>query len=134
MIDNTIQLFTLEPERWYAWQMIPGYASEHYYSPIYIHKIEKLRRGNGSLTLDFFNACYAEGVRNFSLEMRVLHRSTDYMITRLLYDDDSHLDRSAIISPITHAWLHQQLGWQHLEINQGESLDSYLSRHNWGCQ
>ena len=98
-------LFTLEKERWYAWEMLPGYTGSRYYSPIRVENIQPLQTGRGILELRFWNACYAEGVQSFVLRLMVLHRGQEYMIVKLLYGDDSEGDRCGIISPITSSWL-----------------------------
>ena len=53
-------LFTLEEDRWYAWQMLPGYGSlGHYYSSIRISRVEPKKRGDGTLQLEFYNTADA---------------------------------------------------------------------------
>lgn len=47
---------------------------------------------------------YAEGVQDFSLDIRILKRSTDYLIAELLYGDRDS-DRSAVISHIEFSWI-----------------------------
>ena len=69
-------LLTLVVERWYAWEMLPGYTSDSdfdpYVSPIYLKRVVPLRTGQRLLQLAFFNAAYAEGVQNFEVVIRVL--------------------------------------------------------------
>ena len=105
---NTLSndLFTLEKDRWYAWEMLPGYTDNRYYSPIRVEKIQPLQTGRGIFELHFWNACYAEGVRDFSMRLMVLHRGQKYMIVKPLYGNDSENDRCVIISPISISWLH----------------------------
>ncbi|MCX7044228.1 MAG: hypothetical protein NTX50_01915 [Candidatus Sumerlaeota bacterium] len=97
-------LFTLEENRWYAWQMLPGYGSRPYFSPIFIHHIQPGKTGKRLLKIDFINALYAEGVKNFSMDMRMLKRSEKYLIAELIYGNES-LDRSAVISEINSGWI-----------------------------
>ena len=100
------ELFTLEEERWYAWQMLPGYGEAgHYYSSVRISRVEPMKRGDGTLRLEFYNAAYAAGVRNFDLELRVLLRAQDYMIAAIGEGEAQADTRSAIISPIDVRWL-----------------------------
>ena len=55
--------------------MLPGYGSlGHYYSSVRISRVEPMKRGDGTLRLEFYNAAYAAGVRDFDLELRVLLR------------------------------------------------------------
>ena len=99
-------LFTLEEDRWYAWQMLPGYGEAgHYYSSIRISRVEPMKRGDGTLRLEFYNAGYAAGVRNFDLELRVLLRAQDYMIAAIEGGGSQADTRSAVISPIHMDWL-----------------------------
>ena len=99
-------LFTLEEERWYAWQMLPGYGSMgHYYSPVRISRVEPKKRGDGTLMLEFYNAGYAAGVRTFELELRVLLRSREYVVAAI-EGEQTHADtRSVIVSPVDMGWL-----------------------------
>ena len=100
------ELFTLEEERWYAWQMLPGYGSlGHYYSSVRISRVEPMKRGDGTLRLEFYNAAYAAGVRDFELELRVLLRAQDYMIAAIEEGHSREDTRSIIISPIEVRWL-----------------------------
>ena len=105
-MPSKTELFTLEEKRWYAWQMLPGYGSlGHYYSSVRISQVEPKKRGDDTLRLEFYNAAYAAGVRNFETELRVLLRAQDYMIAAI-EEGEAHADtRSAIISPINVQWL-----------------------------
>ncbi len=109
-MPSETELFTLGEKKWYAWQMLPGYgAPGHYYSPIRISRIKPKKRGDGTLRLEFYNAGYAEGVRDFHLELGVLIRAKDYMIA-VIDRGQSHPDtRSAIIGPINMNWLDKHL-------------------------
>lgn len=69
--------FTIESNRWYGWQMMPGYGSP-YYSPIDVYNIEPRRNGRSELTLRFFNAFYAEGVQDFEKTLHVLLRGKTF--------------------------------------------------------
>ena len=97
----------LTPESWYAWQMLPGYVGERnvpYCSPIFVQRVVPRKTGKGILGLDFVNVLYAEGVQGFSLDIRILKHSANYLIADLLYGD-SGLDRAAIISHIEFGWI-----------------------------
>jgi hypothetical protein len=97
---------TLTPNRWYAWEMLPGYAGiGRYYSPIQVHRVEPLRTGRNELRLAFYNAGYAEGVRGFEKTLRILHRAPEYILARILYDPQHDPNRCAIITPLTRGWL-----------------------------
>jgi hypothetical protein len=99
--------FTLFAPRWFGWQMNPGYLGERcvpYCSPIYVTRVTPLKTGKGILEMDFFNACYAEGVQQFrGTRIKLLLRGENYLIGHLL-DYDTEV-RSALISHIEFAWL-----------------------------
>lgn len=128
MTEQTKSLFALVPDHWYAWQMLPGYGIGHYYSPIRVSSVEPLKKGNDTLRLDFFNACYAEGVQSFSLEMKILHRSIDYMIVRLIYESEKDIDRCAVISQVTHEWLVKHAGLENIVTSGDEEIGAILDR------
>ena len=47
------ELFTLDEERWYAWQMLPGYGEAgHYYSSVRISRVEPKKLGDANDFLD----------------------------------------------------------------------------------
>lgn len=122
-------IFTLEREQWYSWEMLPGYTGNRYYSPIRIENIQPMHTGRGILQLHFWNACYAEGVQSFSLRLMVLHRGQEYMIVKLIYDNESNDDRCGIISPITTLWLNQHFPnflKEHCESDRVDEADLQL--------
>lgn len=97
----------ISPRSWYAWQMIPGYIGERnvpYSSPIFIERVVPKKTENGILTLDFVNVLYAEGVQDFTLDLKVLKHSSNYIIADLLYGPEGP-DRAVIISHIEFAWI-----------------------------
>lgn len=96
--------FTLSPDTWRSWQMFPGYFGERmtpYCSPIRICRIEPLKSGKGLLRLTFFNAFYAEGAQDLTLDLKVLKRASNYLLADLPYDEE----RSAVIGHIEFSWL-----------------------------
>jgi hypothetical protein len=97
----------LERNRWYSWQMMPGYGARlsPYFSPILITAITPLRTGKSLLQLDFINALYAEGVQNFRITGRVLRHAPAYLVAELQYTDDGPKDRTAIIGAIDVEWV-----------------------------
>jgi len=98
--------FALSPGSWNSWQMLPGYFGARmtpYFSPILIRRVEPLKSGKSLLRLDFFSALYAEGVQDFTLDLKILKRATNYVIADLPYD----AERSAVIGHIEFSWLDQ---------------------------
>ena len=99
--------FKLGPQQWYAWQMIPGYVGERnvpYCSPIFVTGVTPKKTGKGILQLEFINVLYAAGVEYFSLELRIIKHSADYLIADLLFGPEGP-DRAAVISHIEFAWI-----------------------------
>ena len=100
--------FTLSPGHWYGWQMLPGYAAERnvpYFSPIWLQAATPRKTGRRLLTLKFFNVLYAEGVQDFTLDLRVLKHEANYFVAELVYQGDLPQDRTAIVSHIEFEWL-----------------------------
>ena len=84
--------------------MFPGYFGERmtpYCSPIYIQEVQPLKTGKGLLRLKFFNAFYAEGVQDFTLDLKLIKRASNYLLADLPYDPE----RSAVIGHVEFSWL-----------------------------
>lgn len=96
--------FTLEQGRWYGWSMYPGYVGP-YFSPIRIVELQPLGTGRSRLKLTFFNVNYAQGVQRFEVSLRVLYRAPDHLLAALDEGDGQPPERTAVISPLTWAWL-----------------------------
>jgi hypothetical protein len=93
----------LTPTHWYGWQMLPGYFGEPrvpYFSPICVKEVKPRRTGKGILALGFINTLYAEGVQDFTLDLRILKHEASYLVSEILYGKDGPSDRTAIISDI----------------------------------
>lgn len=97
--------FTLEREKWYAWQMFPGYADFTYFSPIYVHEVVPRKTGKGVFTLKFHNAFYAQGVQHFESDLHTLKRCEDYLLCEPASGDENYRARSMIITSLTRKWL-----------------------------
>src|SRR3972149_5077415 len=83
VMDKSSKRFQLVRDRWYAWQMIPGYIGERsipYCSPIYVTRVDPLRTGRSVLRLGLVNVFYAEGVQDFVLKLKMLKRASDYLV------------------------------------------------------
>ena len=104
----TVQQLQLQPGRWYGWQMLPGYVGMRnvpYFSPILVQRIRPRKSGLKILNLEFFNAFYAEGVQDFSVDLRILKHEADYLVAELVYEDGGHNDRTAVVSHIEFDWI-----------------------------
>ena len=93
--------FTIKAGGWYAWQMFPGYGGSPYLSPIWVHSVQPRKSGLSILKLAFLNVAYAEGVHDFSLELRILKRAPLFLAGEIV----GQPDRLAIVSTITFDWL-----------------------------
>ena len=93
----------LEPGTWYVWQMFPGYTSEPYLSPILIRRVTPLKTGAGMLEVEFYNAFYAEGVREFTQRLRILVRGENYLMARI--EQPGGDQRACVITELTPWWV-----------------------------
>lgn len=99
--------FMLDTSHWYGWQMVPGYAGERnvpYFSPMYLRAFAPRKTGRRELHVEFLNAQYAEGVQEFSIDLKILKHSQDYLVAEIAYVDVS-VDRVAVISRIEFEWI-----------------------------
>jgi hypothetical protein len=126
---NKLKLVT---QSWYGWQMIPGYVGQRnvpYCSPIFVERVTPKKTKKGILTLDFVNVFYAEGVQNFSIDMKILKHSTDYLIADLLYGLELS-DRAAIVNHIEFAWIERfcpELWYHHPPSSISEAASGNVS-------
>jgi hypothetical protein len=97
----------ITPGHWYSWQMLPGFGQPPvpYCSPIWVKDVMPRKTGKGILRLGFFNALYAEGVQDFTLDLRILKHEASYLVSEPLYGEDGPSDRTAIIGRIGFAWI-----------------------------
>jgi hypothetical protein len=117
--------FTIKRRHWYSWEMLPGYGGDFapYHSPIFVHEVH-LRAG--LLGLRFYNAAYAEGVREFTVKLRVLKRAPSY----LLAEYPEQMERSVIIGLIDFDWMRRCMADHYSRHPQrnGEAISDYLER------
>lgn len=139
-----MKLINIEKDNWYGWQMLPSYTGEHcipYFSPIFVTYFKAHKSGKGLFRIEFLNAAYAEGMQEFSVEIRMLKRARDYLVGEIAEDHGGSFARCSIISNIEAEWLrrfcpelvarHPQL--TNLDLNS-ESLAQLLSEaflHNF---
>ncbi|MRR33123.1 hypothetical protein EG829_00280 [bacterium] len=106
-MDKLTNKLKILHQSWYAWQMIPGYIGQRnvpYCTPIFVERVVPKKTGKGILTINFCNVFYAEGVQDFSCDLKIIKHSTDYLIADLLYGPQGP-DRAVIISHIEFAWI-----------------------------
>jgi len=103
-----MKLINIEKGNWYGWQILPGYTGKHcipYFSPIFVTDFKAHKSGKGLFRIEFLNAAYAEGVQEFSVEIRMLKRAKDYLVGEITEDKGASTARCAIISNIEFEWL-----------------------------
>lgn len=88
-------VFTLEPERWYALELLLGAHSQGgpQFKPIFVEKITPRKTGKGLLGLQFYSP---EGESR--AEARILKRMSEYLVAELG-------DNCGIFRPLTFEWL-----------------------------
>ena len=84
--------------------MYPGYGDEPYRSPIRIGAIKPLKTGQGLIRLNFLNAFYAVGVRQFDIVLRTLKRSPDFIALEP-YVDKKPKNRLVVIHEVSVPWM-----------------------------
>ena len=114
--------------------MLPGYGSTPYFSPIRIESVTPMKTGRKVLEVHFFNAFYAQGVQDFTVNLRILKHTSEYLIADL-ESDPSH-PRSAVITSISFEWIHQFAPsvWDSSpppKSTPGLSIDDYLNGLRW---
>lgn len=100
--------FTLEPNRWHGWQMIPGYAGERcvpFFCPCWMNAVTPQKSGKGLLKLDVWVTGCAEGINNGEANLKVIHRGENYLIAQMLFRDAPEASRSVVISHIEFEWV-----------------------------
>ncbi len=87
--------------------MYPGYSVVPYASPILINSVTPLKSGRKELDITFYNAFYAEGVRDFSTRLRVLAHHPQYLMAAIVEEagPGHHEPRSCVITDLTPHWL-----------------------------
>ncbi len=117
----------LENNKWYAWQMLPGYGSGKYYSPIKIIDIDRCKEVD-IIVLHFYNACYAQGVRDFNLELKIIAHSKECMICEIEPKRSNYPTRMAIIEEIDYLWIRRYITKDRInrEVDIFEYLDNYF--------
>jgi hypothetical protein len=110
------------------WQMLPGYGWGPYNSPIKVYQATPRKTGKNILLLEFFNARYAKGVQGFALDLRILKRTDECIVSELLYGVNGPDDRIAIIQKASFPLLYSMIGDHLPEPSANEDIQSYLER------
>ena len=94
-------LMTLMPGRYYGMTMYPGYHATAYHSPIRIDAIEAIKSGRRILEIDFFNAGYADGLKDMHYSLEILKREERYMLAAIRSEER----RAISLVPLDESWL-----------------------------
>jgi hypothetical protein len=105
-MSEAAERMRLTPGHWYVWQMFPGYAASPYVSPIRVFAVEPKKTGRKELALSFYNAFYASGVRDFTLDLRVLvHQPQFLMAVVAPFAPPDRDQRACVIHSLTGDWI-----------------------------
>lgn len=121
------RLFTIRENRWYAWQMIPGYLDGGYFSPIYVGQFRALHTGKGLVEMSFFNAMYATGVQGFSIKARVIKRAPDFLVLDL--GPNGQRERAAIVSEVSFGWLARTVSSIEIPEEAPSEIQTFLDNY-----
>jgi hypothetical protein len=99
--------FKLEKNRWYSFQMFPGYGDGFcpYYSPILLKGYEKDDPASNVYIVEFINICYVQGVRDFSVKIMVKKQTENYLFGEIVHEYSKPGDRSIVLGDINYEWL-----------------------------
>jgi hypothetical protein len=130
--------FKIVPGHWYGWQMLPGYGSRPYYSPIRM-KHFAVAESQSALDLAFHNLCYARGVRDFEIKLTNVFW-TDELLSGTIDYGDPIPSRLGIVTRVTPQWicdLCKGIGSEFQSFDGAEQdlfdqLDSIANRNEYG--
>lgn len=108
MVTHEAHRLQLQPDRWYGWQMIPGYSGQRnvpYFSPIRVHAVIPRKTGQRILQVGFFNMLYAPGVQDFTADLRILKHQPNYLVAEVYAPSPQQRDRTVVISHIEFDWI-----------------------------
>ncbi len=88
--------------------MLPGYQGEEnapYFSPIRVRSVQPRITRRHILTLRFFNALYASGVQEATVDAQIVTHAPDFLVAQELRTDHGSAQRVFIVSRVTFGWL-----------------------------
>lgn len=117
--------FVLNPNRWYACEIMEGAhgADLHSYSPIRVTRIEPLGEQAGRFELSFYHANYPEGVRDKIYALKTIDHGEHILLAE---SEDHEPTRRLLIYDISCSWMRG-----HFEVEPDRTLDvqAWLERH-----
>jgi len=93
--------FTLEPRRWYAMELTFP-TGERHVSPVLIFGAVPRKTGTGVLEIEFWHASYSEGVQHKTCTLRVLRRTSGYLLAE---EGHTTAARALLFRELDSAWV-----------------------------
>ena len=117
--------FSLEPNRWYATEIIGEEFEKtiRSYSPIKVRRLVPESKGSRCFSLEFYHANYPEGVRNKLYRLRTIERNKEFM---LAVSTEHNPRRYLLIYPISIEWLKSNFC---VDVESGISAEDWLERN-----
>lgn len=98
--------FKLTADRWYAWEMLPGYGEGvPYFSPIFVQSFTVVPSDPDLRNIEFLNLKYAAGAQHFVTTLRPVLWAQTFVLAQLVDPEPNDHIRAAVISTITFDWL-----------------------------
>ena len=117
--------FSLEPNRWYAAEIIGEEFAEtiRSHSPIKVRRLMPESKGGRCFSLEFYHANYPEGVRDKIYRLRTIERNKEFM---LAVSTEHNPRRYLLIHPISVEWLKNTY---RVDVESGMAAEDWLERH-----
>lgn len=100
------KLIALKDNRWYAWQMFPGYCHTPYFSPVFLTRVQSNPNDPELLQIELFDVFDSEGALKSSLYFKILKRAAEFLVGEIIIPNNPQLDRIGILSIISFGWLY----------------------------
>lgn len=122
---RVIMSFTLQPDRWYACELIGDEFDQDKcsYSPIKVRSVTALHTGKRTFRLAFYHASYPEGVQNKEYTLRTLERGRSFILAKSMAHDPTRL---LLVYEIDGDWLRRHCPGYGLADGD---VQGYLDQH-----
>jgi hypothetical protein len=117
--------FSLEPNRWYAAEIIGEEFAESIrsLSPIKVRRLIPESQGGRCFSLEFYHANYPEGVRDKIYRLRTIERNKEFI---LAVSTEHSPRRYLLIHHINVEWLKKIY---RVDVESGISAEDWLERN-----
>lgn len=117
--------FKLKSKRWYACELIGDEFDEDRtsYSPIWVEKFERMKKGDGRFILHFYHANYPANVRNKCYNMKTIERGDRMMMARKVNTEPT---RILLFYDIDAAWVERHFSGFEVEGDVQKWLDENM--------